>query len=121
MKRLVFVVTVVLLAIAILSGGCSTKTTPAPAPAAKPPATGVLTDVNTPAEGGQDVVTITTPQGPTSVQVTPQTGFAFNGQFCTLDDLEAKIAAAEAANVSYNCTIVYDDMLGALAVYVTGP
>lgn len=119
MKRLVFVVTVVLLATAILSVGCSTKA--APKPAAKPPATGTLKDVNTPKEAGQDVITVQTPQGPTSVQVTPQTGFAFNGQFCTLDDLEAKLAAAAATNASYNCTIVYDEMLGALAVYVTGP
>ena len=118
MKRLVFVLTVVLLAMAILSVGCTKAT---PAPAAKPPVTGGLTDVNTPAEGGQDTVTVTTPQGPTAVHVTDQTGFSFNGQFCTLDELEAKVAAAEAANISYNCTIVYDDMLGALAVYVTGP
>lgn len=118
MKRLIFVVTVVLLAMAILSVGCTKAT---PAPAAKPPATGALTDVNTPAEGGQDTVTIQTPQGPTAVHVTDQTGIAFNGQVCTLDDLEAKLAAAAAANTSYNCTIVYDDMLGALAVYVTGP
>lgn len=118
MKRIGFV-TVVLLATAILSVGCSTE---APmAPAAQTPATGKLTDVNTPADPGQDVVTVQTPQGPTSVKVTPQTGFAFNGQFCTLDDLNAKIEAAAATNASYNCTIVYDEMLGALAIYVTGP
>ena len=118
MKRLVFVLTVVLLAMAILAVGCSTK---APAPSAQPPVTGGLTDVNTPGEGGQDTVTVTTPRGPTAIHVTPQTGISFNGQFCTLDELEAKVAAATAANISYNCTIVYDDMLGALAIYVTGP
>ena len=118
MKRLVFVLTVVLLAMAILSVGC---TKAAPKPAAKPPVTGALTGVNTPAEGGQNTVTVQTPQGPTAIHVTDQTGIAFNGQFCTLEDLEAKLAAAAAANISYNCTIVYDDMLGALAVYVAGP
>lgn len=118
MKRLVFVVTVVLMAMAILSVGCTKAT---PAPAAQTPATGALTGVNTPAEPGQDVVTVQTPQGPTAVHVEGDTVIAFNGQFCTLDDLEAKLAAATAANTSYNCTIVYDDMLGALAVYVTGP
>ncbi len=118
MKRLVFVVTMVLLAMAILTVGCTKAT---PTPAAKTPVTGKLTEVNTPKDAGQDAITVQTPQGPTSVHVTDQTGFAFNGQFCTLDDLNAKIDAAAAANTSYNCTIVYDEMLGALAVYVTGP
>lgn len=115
MKRLVFVVTVALLAIAILSVGCSAKETPKPA--AKPPVTGILTDVNTPVEGGQATVKV----NDQLVTVMPDTVLAFNGQFCTLDDLEKKLAAATAANTSYNCTIVYDDMLGALAVYVAGP
>ena len=115
MKRLVFVLTVVLLATAILSVGCSTKATPKPA--AKAPVTGNLTAVNTPAEAGPDAITVNNQ----IVKVMADTKIAFNGQFCTIDDLEKKLAAAAAANISYNCTIVYDDMLGALAVYVAGP
>lgn len=115
MKKVVYVLLGLILVITMVAGtGCGSKTVK---PAAKPPATGTLTDVNTPGEAGQDTVTINTPQGNVAVQVTPQTGLAFNGQFCTIDDLEKKISA----NSSYNCTIVYDDMLGALAVYVTGP
>lgn len=114
MKRLIFVGTVVLLAMAILTAGC-TKATPAPMP--NETVTGTLTNVNTPADPGQDAITVQTPQGPTVINVTPQTGISFNGQACTVDELDAKIAA----NTSYNCTIVFDPMLGATAVYVTGP
>jgi hypothetical protein len=115
MKRFFMVSTGVLLAMTMLSAGCA-KATPAATPAATPPVTGALTGVNTPAQAGPDVVTVQTPQGPTSVQVTPQTGLSFNGQFCTIDQLDALMTS----NSSYNCTIVYDDQMGALAVYVTG-
>lgn len=115
MKRLIFVVTVVLLAMAILATGCTKKEEPKPMPSET--VTGTLKDLNTPKEAGQDEITIQTPQGPTVIKVTPQTGLSFNGQACTVDELDAKIAA----NTSYNCTIVFDPMLGATAVYVTGP
>lgn len=116
MKRLVFVVTVVLLAMAILTAGC-TKATPKEEKMPTQNVTGTLKDVNTPKEAGQDAITVQTPQGSTSINITPQTGLSFDGKACTVDELDAKIAA----NTSYNCTIVFDPMLGAVAVYVTGP
>ena len=115
MKRLVFVVTGVLLATAILSVGCGAKTTPAPA-APTQNVTGTLKDANTPAEAGQDVVTVETPQGLQTFPVTSNTTYTLEGKICTLEDINK---AVEAANVSYNCTLVYDEELGAIGVYVT--
>ncbi len=103
MKRLVFVVTVALLATAILSVGC-TKATP---PATKAPpenVTGVLKDVNTPAEPGKDTVTVQTPQGAQTLPITATTAFSVGGKACTLDELDA----LNTTNASYNCTVVLD-------------
>ena len=115
MRRFVFLITGILLATVILSVGCGTKATPAPA-APTQNVTGVLKDVNTPAEAGKDVVTVETPQGLQTFPVTANTTYTLEGKTCTLEELNKVV---EAANVSYNCTLVYDEELGAIGVYVT--
>ena len=116
MKSLVFVVIGVLLAMVVLSVGCATKTPPAVPKAPTQNVTGTLKDANTPAEAGQDVVTVETPQGLQTFPVTSNTTYTLEGKICTLEDINK---AVEAANVSYNCTLVYDEELGAIGVYVT--
>lgn len=116
MKKLVFVVTGVLLLMVVLSVGCAPKAAPpaAPEPMTKN-ITGEFKGVTPAAPGLNATVTVQPAQGPPlTFPIATNATFAFEGQFCTLEDLEKY----EAANVSYNCTIVYDDMLGAVAVYV---
>lgn len=115
MKSPIFVVTGVLLAMVILSVSCAPKATPAPkAPTQN--VTGTLMDVNTPPEAGKDVVTVQTPQGLQTFPVTSNTTYTLEGKICTLEDINKVV---EAANASYNCTLVYDEELGAIGVYVT--
>ena len=102
MKKLVYVVTVALMAIAILSVGCSK---PAPAPSAPEikTGTGSLTGINTAAEPGPDAITVKTPEGVKTIPLAANATINLEGQTCTLDQLEG----LELANVSYNCTYVY--------------
>jgi len=113
MKRLLFVVTLGFLAMAILSVGC-VKTTPAPATPTQN-VTGVLTDLNTPAEPGKDVVTVQTPQGPQTFPITANTNFALEGQVCTLDDVGKVLATA---NATYQCNLYYDEQLNVVNLTV---
>ena len=115
MKSLVFVVIGVLLAMVVLPVGCA-KTPPVAPKAPTQNVTGTLKDVNTPADAGKDVVTVETPQGLQTFPVTSNTTYTLEGKICKLEDINKVV---EAANVSYNCTIVYDDELGAIGVYVT--
>lgn len=116
MKSLVFVVIGVLLAMVVLSVGCATKTPPTVPTAPTQNVTGILKDVNVPAEPGKDVITIETPQGLQTFPVTSNTTYTLEGKICKLEDINK---AVEAANVSYNCTLVYDEELGAIGAYVT--
>lgn len=102
MKRFVFVLAGILLAMMILSAGCS-KPTPAPSAPEIKTNTGNLTDINTPAEPGPDTITVQTPQGATTLPIATDATFSLNGQACTLDQL----AGLELAGTSYNCTYVY--------------
>lgn len=120
MKRLVFIVTVGLLAMAILSVGCA-KTTPTPA-ATTQNVTGVLKDLNTATDPGKDVVTITTPQGDKTFNLTADTTYSIAGRSCVLAELGKTV---DEGNVTYECTVVlagltpYADDTAAMAVYVT--
>ena len=67
--------------------------------------TGILKDINTPAEPGRDVVTVETPQGPRTFPVTPDTIITLKGQACALEDAGKALVAG---NVTYVCTIIYD-------------
>ena len=113
MNRLIFGLMGGFLVLTALFVGC-VKTTPAPA-APTQNVTGTLEVINTPAEAGPDAVTIQTPQGLQTFPITPNTTLALGGKVCTLEDLDI----LEAANVSYNCTIVLDENMNVLAVEVT--
>lgn len=115
MNRLIFGLMGGFLVLTVLFVGCATKTTLAPA-APTQNVTGTLKDANTPAEAGKDVVTVETPQGLQTFLVTSNTTYTLEGKICSLEDINK---AVEAANVSYNCTLVYDEELGAIGVYVT--
>ena len=117
MKRLVFLITGILLATAILSVSCGTKTTPAPA-APTQNVTGTLKDVNTPAEAGQDVVTVETPQGLQTLTITADTKITLDGDACPLEDIGKLV---EAGNVTYNCTAIYDQYYNVVELAVLKP
>ena len=116
MKKLVFMVTAVLLVMAVLSVGCTPKAAP-PAPAAPTTqnVTGEFKGVTPATPGANATVTVQPAQGPPlTFSLAANATFAFEGQACTLEALENYIAA----NVSYNCTVVYDEQLDVIAVYV---
>ena len=102
MKKFVFVFAGILLAMTILSAGCS-KPAPAPSAPEKKTGSGTLTDINTPKEAGADAITIKTPEGVKALPIAADATFSLNGQTCTLDQLDG----LELAGVSYNCTYVY--------------
>lgn len=121
MKRLVFVVTGVLLAMVITSVGCATKALSAPA--AEVPTqniTGELKYLSVPLEDGNVALTIETPQGlKQTVLITSNTTFILDGKSCLLEDVGKVVGAA---NESYVCTIVFNDECApgvAASVYVT--
>ena len=117
MKRLIFVVTGVLLIMLVLSTGCATKTATL-APSTPPPpktVTGILKDVNTPAEPGKDVVTVQTPQGLQTYTITTNTTFTLEGQACPLTDIGNVL---ETGNTTYQCILYYDDQLNAVTLNV---
>ncbi len=119
MRKLVFVVTVGLLAVAILSAGCAK--TPAPAAPTTQNVTGTLKVLNTPDDPGKDVVTIQTPQGEKTFVLTAGTTYSIEGRSCVLAELGK---AVDEGNVTYECTVIlagispYGDDTAAMAVYV---
>lgn len=116
MKRLVFVVTGVLLATVILFAGCAKKE---PVPAAPTQnVTGILKDVNTPAEPGKDVVVVQTPQGQQTLTITADTRITLDGDACPLEDIGKLV---EAGNVTYNCTAIYDQYYNVVELAVLKP
>src|SRR3972149_11671748 len=112
MKRLVFALTGVLLAMVILSAGCTTK---APSPATPPEqptqnVTGTVVGVNPPSIPGQDVVVVQTPQGSiVAIPIGPNTHYFLEGKECTLEEV---LAIQAASNVSYSCKVWFDDETG---------
>ena len=120
MRKLVFIVTVGLLAVAILSAGCA-KTTPAPAAPTTQNVTGTLKVLNTPDDPGKDVVTIQTPQGEKTFVLAADTTYSIEGRSCVLAELGK---AVDEGNVTYECTVIlagispYGDDTAAMAVYV---
>jgi len=106
MKKFLMVLGLSLLTLTVVATGC-TQTAPTPAPTTPPAAPapvqiteGPLTAVSP----EKDTVTVTTPTGPQTFEVTPQTSITFQGQACTLDQL----AELESSGEDFDCTVVYD-------------
>ena len=108
MKKLIFVVTGVLLVMVVLSAGCATKPAPV-APKAPETVTGILKDINTPDDPGKDVVVVQTPEGERTFPLTASTTYSLEGKTCLLPDVGK---ALDEGNVTYECTLVYDEVLG---------
>jgi hypothetical protein len=51
-----------------------------------------------------------------SYSISPNATLTLGGKACSIDEL----AAIQANNTSYNCTVIYNDQLGVFGVYVTG-
>jgi hypothetical protein len=120
MRRFAWGLGVILLALILVAAGCSstpasTTTTPATTtPAVKTPVTtseGTVTDVNPKTSS----VTVETPKGPETVKVTPTTQISLNGNTCSLDQLDATLAAS---GQSYDCTVVTDETGNVVSVNV---
>lgn len=118
MKRIVFVVTVGLLAMVILFVGCATKTSQHQHQ--KMPTqnvTGELKYLSVPLEGGNATVTVETPQGRQTFQLTANTTYSINGQPCKLEDIGRALADG---NTTYTCALVYEECapVNELAIYI---
>lgn len=118
MKKVVYVLLGFFLILALVAGaGCTSTTNPPPMAGTTTNVTGTVTGNPIVTNGGNETITITTPSGPQIFPVSPTASITFAGQACSIDQVNQFVTD----NATYNCTIVYDDMLGAVAVYVTGP
>lgn len=121
MRRLVFVVVGVLLAMVVLSVGCAPKATPAPAAALMAPTQnvmGILESINTPLDPGPDAVTIRTPQGLRTFPLSPDAKYYCQGEVCPPEEVQR---IESDTKVSYDCTVVYDvENTGAYDFVYTG-
>lgn len=121
MTRLMFVLTLVLLMLTAALAGCAKEepaVTVTPAPTTN--ITGALEGENPPAgaeAGVEAILTVVNPIGYQIFPVNPVPELTFGGKACTLEDLENY----QASGLPYNCAIVYDNEMGALGVYVSGP
>lgn len=115
MKKVVYILLGFLIVTAMIGGiGCTSKEEP---PVTTTNITGTVTGNPITTTGGNQTITITTPSGAKVFPVSPTASITFAGKACSVDEFDQYVAD----NVTYNCTIVYDDMVGAVAVYVTGP
>lgn len=118
MKRFALVLGAILVAVMLVTVGCTkpaTTTPPAAPPAAETPKVSVTEGTLGTVDVPKSTVTVETPQGPRAFPITPQTTLTFEGQACTLDQL----AALEASGEFFDCTVVYDEEgnVAALNVY----
>ena len=105
MKSVVSVITVILLAMAVMvmSGGCAAKTKPVAV--APQNVTGDLKSVSVSTAGGEKTLTVQTPQGVQSVRVAENTTYSINGKACGIDEIGQALAEG---NTTYNCTVILD-------------
>jgi ABC-type transport system substrate-binding protein len=116
MKKVVVLISGV--AVLVLAAvGCTPK---AAAPATIESVTGTITSINTPAEPGPDQVTIQTPQGPQTFDITTNTDVSYNNTACAIENA-GKIVTQN--GTTFTCTIVYDPTYQAIAagVYIQAP
>ncbi len=112
MKKVVIIVSGVLLFALPLLASCSTK---AAAPATKT-ITGTVVSVNTPAQPGPDQITIQTAAGQQkSFTIDPTSNVSLDGFVCPIEQVGQTISTG---NATYNCTIVYDETYHAIAAGV---
>jgi len=118
MGRMFFIAACILTVI-LFPAGCNLQTNQASTVPATPTAnqnvTGVFAGVKV-AGAGNSTVTVQTAGGPQSYSISSNTTVTLGGKACSINDL----AAIQAGNTSYNCTVVYNDQLGVFGVYVTG-
>lgn len=122
MKKLVFVLAIVVMLFAATLAGCTQ-----PQPATTPPAnipvpttniTNVTPapDVQTPPVVAAPLPTVVNPIGFQIFPVNPAPAFTFAGKTCTLQDVQD----SQAAGQPLDCTIVQDGEMGILEPYVPG-
>ena len=120
MKKFAFFLTGLLLAMSMLSVGC-TKATLTLTPAQTQNVTGNLTNVLT-SPSGNATLTIQTPQGTQTIPVTENTTYSLNGRTCLLSEVGKAVAEA---NTTLVCTVVvaainpYGGEGAGMAVYVS--
>jgi hypothetical protein len=108
MKRVVVLLSgVAVLALAV--AGCTPKAT---APAVVDSVSGTIASINTPAQPGPDQVTINTPQGQQTFEITPNTDVSYNNTACAIESA-GKIVTQN--GTTYTCTVVYDPTYHAIA------
>jgi hypothetical protein len=99
--------------------GCNLQTnqpsTVPATPTANQNVTGVFAGVKA-AGAGNSTITLQTAGGMQSYSISPNATVSLGGKACSINDL----AALQAGNTSYNCTVVYNDQMGVFGVYVTG-
>ncbi|MDO8578153.1 MAG: hypothetical protein Q7R50_03125 [Dehalococcoidales bacterium] len=119
MKRKFFGIAGILLVMLVFAG-CNLQTnqptTVPKTPTANQNVTGVFAGVKVASAGGNSSINVQTAGGTQSYSISPNTTLTLGGQACTLNDL----AAIQAGNTSYNCTVVFNDQMGVFGVYVTG-
>jgi len=119
MSRTHFVVPVILMVMLVFSG-CNLQTNqPSTVPAtmtANQNVTGVFAGVRVAAVGGNATVNVQTAGGTQAYSISPNASLTIGGKACSINDL----AAIQAGNTSYNCTVIYNDQMGVFGVYVTG-
>ena len=119
MKRIILCLAGILLIVPVLFG-CNLQTnqpsTVPATPTTNQNVTGVFAGVKVAGAGLNATISVQTAGGTQSYPISPNATLTLSGQICTLNDL----AAIQAGNTSFNCTVVYNDQLGVFGVYVTG-
>jgi ABC-type Fe3+-hydroxamate transport system substrate-binding protein len=107
-----------LLAVVVMAG-CSVQTNqPSTVPAlptTNQNVTGLFAGINA-VPGGNSTIKLVTSNGTQTLPLAPNATFSLSGQACSLNDL----AAIQAGNTTYNCSVLYNSQIGVFGVYVTG-
>lgn len=116
MKKVVVLISGVAVLV-LAAAGCTPK---AAAPAVVDSVTGTITSINTAADPGPDQVTIQTPQGQQTFNISPDTDVSYNNTACAIEDA-GKLVTQN--GTPYTCTIVYDPTYNAIAagIYIQAP
>ena len=112
MKKVVVILSGIMVLASSAIAGCTPKATTTTTPPTQN-ITGTVTSINTPSQPGPDSITITTPTGQTQTfTVTDNTDISYQNTACPIEEAGRLITAG---NATYNCTIVYDETYHAIA------